>query len=73
MGNGNEEKKPGDQRCNANDAQKNLLIDLSNDAKPTGNSWVSDKTRMHLMRRYKSGSKQRYVGKTFLRSSKWLR
>lgn len=40
LGNGNEEKKPSDQRCNANDAQKNLLIDLSNDTKPTGNSWV---------------------------------
>ncbi|XP_076161134.1 uncharacterized protein LOC143143602 isoform X2 [Ptiloglossa arizonensis] len=34
-------KHTGQQRCNPNDSQKNLLIDLSNDAKPPGgNSWV---------------------------------
>ncbi|XP_033321810.2 uncharacterized protein LOC117217970 isoform X2 [Megalopta genalis] len=35
-----EEGKRGDQRGTANGSQKNLLIDLSNDGKPTGNSWV---------------------------------
>ncbi|XP_076756037.1 low density lipoprotein receptor adapter protein 1 [Xylocopa sonorina] len=36
----NEENKASGQRCNANGAQKNLLIDLSNETKPAGNSWV---------------------------------
>lgn len=35
-------KQNGQQR--RNDSQKNLLIDLSNDPKPAGNSWVSDET-----------------------------
>lgn len=37
----NEQNKQNDQR---HDSQKNLLIDLSNDTKPTGNSWVRDET-----------------------------
>ncbi|XP_043253896.1 low density lipoprotein receptor adapter protein 1-B-like isoform X1 [Colletes gigas] len=40
VGKANEQNKHSDQRCNVNDAQKNLLIDLSNDTKPAGNSWV---------------------------------
>ncbi|CAK9812935.1 Low density lipoprotein receptor adapter protein 1 [Anthophora quadrimaculata] len=36
----NEKDKDNVQRCTTNDAQKNLLIDLSNDNKSTGNSWV---------------------------------
>ncbi|CAK9821751.1 Low density lipoprotein receptor adapter protein 1 [Anthophora retusa] len=36
----NEKDKDNAQRCTTNDAQKNLLIDLSNDNKSTGNSWV---------------------------------
>ncbi|XP_053987574.1 low density lipoprotein receptor adapter protein 1-B-like isoform X2 [Hylaeus anthracinus] len=37
----NEQNKRSDQRCNANDSQKNLLIDLSNETnKSAGNSWV---------------------------------
>jgi len=39
-------KQNGQQR--RNDSQKNLLIDLSNDPKPTGNSWVSNETRIPL-------------------------
>nr|XP_050859657.1 low density lipoprotein receptor adapter protein 1-like isoform X1 [Vespula vulgaris] len=34
-------KQNGQQRHAVNEGQKNLLIDLSNDPKPTGNSWVS--------------------------------
>lgn len=33
--------KQNGQRHAVNEGQKNLLIDLSNDPKPTGNSWVS--------------------------------
>ncbi|CAK9810460.1 Low density lipoprotein receptor adapter protein 1 [Anthophora plagiata] len=36
----NEKDKDNAQRCATNDPQKNLLIDLSNDNKSTGNSWV---------------------------------
>lgn len=38
----NEQNKQNGQRHN--DTQKNLLIDLSNDSKSVGNSWVSDET-----------------------------
>ncbi|XP_076232977.1 uncharacterized protein LOC143178304 isoform X2 [Calliopsis andreniformis] len=41
MDNVNQQNKYSEQRCNANDGQKNLLIDLSNDdTEATGNSWV---------------------------------
>lgn len=43
----NEQNKQNGQQRRA-DSQKNLLIDLSNDSKPTGNSWVSDKTDERL-------------------------
>ncbi|XP_034194331.1 uncharacterized protein LOC117610721 isoform X1 [Osmia lignaria lignaria] len=36
----NEENGGNVKRSTTNDVQKTLLIDLSNDAKPTGNSWV---------------------------------
>ncbi|XP_050577925.1 low density lipoprotein receptor adapter protein 1-like isoform X1 [Bombus affinis] len=36
----NEQNKDNAQRRNANDTPKNLLIDLSNETKATGNSWV---------------------------------
>lgn len=39
----NEQNGDNAKRSTGNDVQKTLLIDLSNDAKPTGNSWVSDK------------------------------
>ncbi|XP_012152294.1 uncharacterized protein LOC100883753 isoform X3 [Megachile rotundata] len=39
---GKEKEQTGDnvKRYTGNDVQKNLLIDLSNEAKPAGNSWV---------------------------------
>ncbi|KZC09754.1 Low density lipoprotein receptor adapter protein 1 [Dufourea novaeangliae] len=40
VGKVNEQNKHSDQRSTGNDSQKNLLIDLSNDPKPAGNSWV---------------------------------
>lgn len=42
-------KQNGQQR--RNDSQKNLLIDLSNDPKPAGNSWVSDETLSFSLKR----------------------
>lgn len=40
----NEHNKQNSQQ-RRNESQKNLLIDLSNDPKPAGNSWVSDEMR----------------------------
>ncbi|XP_017757397.1 PREDICTED: low density lipoprotein receptor adapter protein 1-like isoform X2 [Eufriesea mexicana] len=40
VGKVNEQNKDNAQQRNANDAPKNLLIDLSNENKATGNSWV---------------------------------
>lgn len=36
----NEQNKDNGQQRNTNDAPKNLLIDLSNESKAVGNSWV---------------------------------
>lgn len=36
----NEQNKDNGQQRNTNDAPKNLLIDLSNENKAAGNSWV---------------------------------
>lgn len=44
----NEQNKQNGQQRRQNDSQKNLLIDLSNDSKPAGNSWVSDEIRKCL-------------------------
>lgn len=36
----NEQNKDNGQQRNTNDTPKNLLIDLSNESKAAGNSWV---------------------------------
>lgn len=36
-----EQSKPSEHRNTANGSQRSLLIDLSNETKPAGNSWVS--------------------------------
>nr|XP_031844306.1 low density lipoprotein receptor adapter protein 1-like isoform X2 [Nomia melanderi] len=39
-GKAGEQNKPGEHRNTPNGSQKSLLIDLSNETKPAGNSWV---------------------------------